>query len=293
LFTLFQHHDNPADMPDKYNTSVYGQGIANLLGYGYGAPGSGFAGPINANGTPFTEDPSLEQITGTGGFVPFIEKYLSQYAGNPSSAPAWLQPMLKNLTGLFGASSTGSGQFHWGHNIGQDWITGAQGVDGQVHSYQDYLTAMNQFIQAYTANLQNASQMTIVALNQFGSAVGFLPANWDTPGYDYPNNPQPGNPLTNQPPGGTTTPPPPGGTTPPPGTIPPPGHTVPPGYGGGGGGTGEGNQAVYTYTPSGGGGYTTSGGEIHTHVNLDGREIALSVQAHNLRTGRQGYQRIS
>jgi len=71
---IFGHKDNPAQMPDKYNTQSWGQDNANL----WGATSSN---PMNANGQQFVMDPQLAQMTGGKGLLQWLGQYIQQTGG--------------------------------------------------------------------------------------------------------------------------------------------------------------------------------------------------------------------
>ena len=76
---LFGHKDNPAQMPDKYNTQSWGQGLADLQGSGVDN------GVMNANGQQFTENSGLAQSLGNQGELGFISSWIAANAGKASS----------------------------------------------------------------------------------------------------------------------------------------------------------------------------------------------------------------
>lgn len=60
------HKDNPANMPDKYDTTRFGQMVADLRG------------SAGANGRSFTEDSQLAELFGGKTGIQFIEQTLAQ-----------------------------------------------------------------------------------------------------------------------------------------------------------------------------------------------------------------------
>jgi len=136
------NHDNPTDMPDKYDTQRYGQGVANLQG----------AAAANSKG--FTEDPNetveFNQRTG----IQAIEETLAMY-GTAANAPAWLgSGEFNTLEEMFGESASGSGQLSVGlGGTGKDCdnqeIVGVGGVSGQEYNYLQLDTQMNDFMGLY------------------------------------------------------------------------------------------------------------------------------------------------
>lgn len=135
------NHDNPANMPDKYDEPTYGQGVANLQGQ------------MGANGQTYTEDPSLVNVFSGRTGIQMVEETLAQYQ-TQANAPAWLQPMFNKLEAEFGESATGAGRLSIGNGgTGKDCnnqqIVGVPGVDGQVYQYTQLDSALNQFQAAY------------------------------------------------------------------------------------------------------------------------------------------------
>ncbi len=88
---LFGHKDNPAQMPDKYNTQSWGQGLANLQGSGIDN------GVMNANGQQFTENAGLAQSLGNQGELGFISSWIAANAGKAQSV---LGPLAAIFTGV-------------------------------------------------------------------------------------------------------------------------------------------------------------------------------------------------
>ena len=90
-----------------------------------------------------------------------VEETLAQY-GSEANAPTWLKPMFYRLEGMFGISSTGSGQLLVGDGgSGKDCdnqeIVGVPGIDGQVYQYTQLDSALAGFQAAY-ANARAAGQ---------------------------------------------------------------------------------------------------------------------------------------
>jgi len=158
LVSMFSHKDDPAKMPDKYDTTPYGQGVANLTGRSAGA-----------NGQTFYADTSMLQQTGGVGAIAFIEK---QLAGAKKGADGYftlpdgskLNPgQYQEYLSTFGASASGSGQLNFGHDIGKQWITGATGASSNARSYKDIDALAQQFLSLPGSNsaLAKAPQFSI------------------------------------------------------------------------------------------------------------------------------------
>ena len=129
------HRDNPANMPDKYDTARYGQEVADLHGTN------------GANGQNFVEDAQLKTVLGGRTGIAAIEETLAQY-GSASNAPSWLAGMFDKLEGMFGVSATGSGTLNFEHVIKNEWVSGAQGTSGQHYAYTDLAQALYDFANA-------------------------------------------------------------------------------------------------------------------------------------------------
>jgi hypothetical protein len=167
------NHDNPQDMPDKYDEPTYGQQTANLQGQ------------MGANGVSYTENSSLTTLFAGRTGIQIIEETLAQY-GTASNAPEWLKPMFSKLEGMFGESTTGTGTLSIGlDGTGKDCnnqqIVGVPGVNGQVYQYTQLDAALNQFQAAYANAIAD------------GQAV---PMSWDSA--SSPGSAPPGDNYTSQ-----------------------------------------------------------------------------------------------
>ena len=129
------HRDNPANMPDKYDTARYGQEVADLHGTN------------GANGQNFVEDAQLKTVLGGRTGIAAIEETLAQY-GSASNAPSWLAGMFDKLKAMFGVSATGSGTLKFDHVIKNEWVSDAQGTSGQHYAYTDLAQALYDFASA-------------------------------------------------------------------------------------------------------------------------------------------------
>jgi hypothetical protein len=133
-------HDRPENMPDKYDTENYGQGVANLQG------------TAGASGRSFTENSSLVSLFGGRTGIQAVEETLAQYTA--ATAPAWLRPFYDDLESKFGSSDTGSGQLSVGiggsgRDSNNQEIVGVNGVSGQEYQYTQLDASLNQFQAAY------------------------------------------------------------------------------------------------------------------------------------------------
>jgi hypothetical protein len=133
-------HDKPENMPDKYDTENYGQGVANLQG------------SAGASGHSFTENSSLVNLFGGRTGIQAVEETLAQYTA--ATAPAWLRPLYADLESKFGSSDTGSGQLSvgiggTGKDCNNQQIVNVSGVSGQEYQYTQLDASLNQFQAAY------------------------------------------------------------------------------------------------------------------------------------------------
>jgi hypothetical protein len=135
------NHDNPKDMPDKYDTQNYGQGVANLEGY------------AGASGINFTENRNLTNLFAGRTGIQMVEETLAYY-DSEANAPSWLQPMYNTLESEFGKDSTGSGRLSIGiGGTGKDdnnqQIVGVAGTSGQEYQYTQLDASLYEFETAY------------------------------------------------------------------------------------------------------------------------------------------------
>lgn len=137
------NHDNPATMPDKYDTQRYGQMVADMQG------------TMGANGQQFSEDGTLSKLFGGRTGIQAVEETLAYY-GTKDNAPAWLKPLWDNLVAMFGESAQGSGHLSIGINgTGKDCnnqeVLGTSGLDGKVYQYTDLGSMLYAFAAALAA----------------------------------------------------------------------------------------------------------------------------------------------
>jgi hypothetical protein len=132
---------------DKYDTQRFGHELADL------------GGASGANSQSFVEDPKLKAELGGQTGIAAIEETIAQY-GTAQNAPSWLAAMFGKLKAMFGESVTGSGQLNFEHAIGNEWISGAAGADGQHYKYTDLASALYDFVNAKVANTAPVSAAT-------------------------------------------------------------------------------------------------------------------------------------
>lgn len=270
-------HLNSHDNPDIFNTSNWGQSMANLAGNGVV---SGLKGTWTANGQEFTEDPNLAKELGNQGELMFISNWIK---ANPTQAAKVLSPEeLKDFSGLSNVTNNG-GPIADGKNGN---LTLSNGI---TMYWTDLSNAANDATQAIE-NMKNATSSAtnaLVSLNMYGGSQGYFPYNYEIPGYEFdPNGYQSGNaPSTNTAPGGGPTGGPTGGT---PGAAPvvQPGHNrriLPP----------DGGGYVYRQPGAVSGQTVQVSGNIQVTTNVDGRTLARTTQAYTLRSSQAGYERVT
>lgn len=200
---LFGSHDKPNNMPDKYDTNVFGTTIADLQGdIGTGGPYGTYG--AEANGQYFQMQSSLASATGGQGGAGWIEKTLAQYAnpdGSPGpNTPSWLLPIWSQSVGAFGISATGAGKVSYGSNLSQAYISGATGTTlgpGVNGSYDTLATDLDDFYKNYITQGNTAISPTntgvpipglpngISVTNPFSNVPSTVPSsNLTLPGQD-------------------------------------------------------------------------------------------------------------
>jgi hypothetical protein len=155
---LFGSKATPATSPDIFDTKNYGQGVANLTGQMAGANGQSFYSNVTSQ-------------TGGLGEIGYIEEALAGATKITSGNQAgWyttaggetLNPQeYQQLVSAFGISATGSGQLNFGHNIGQQWVTGAQGASTTPTSYSTLDALAASFLSQGGSGSTDASVFTV------------------------------------------------------------------------------------------------------------------------------------
>jgi hypothetical protein len=142
LYELFSHHDNPVNMPDKYDTARFTTDIGELQG----SASTGYGPAYN----PVT-DPIQQQLGGKS-MLSYIEQWVAQ---NINSKDAATKALAQNLMGQFGTS--GNGQLSFDHNLNQETVVG-----GSLHgSYTDLHNAAENAITSITKMSDAASQAAL------------------------------------------------------------------------------------------------------------------------------------
>lgn len=170
LYSGFSHHDNPALMPDKYNTSSWGQTNANLWGAGVG---TNTGNPMIANGQSFNMDSGLAKDLGNKGELQYINDYI---ASNPSLASQVLSPdLLKEFSGLNDTKPIidgKNGNLELSNGTWVPWQQLADQANSAVQAIQNF------------KNAANAATQPLIAIQGFGGS-GLTPAfsPYYTPGF--------------------------------------------------------------------------------------------------------------
>lgn len=253
---IFGPHLSPGKNPDQFNTG-WNQMAANMVGSWY----------TQSQGNA-TIDPVLQQSLGGMNELQYLDQFVRAHPGGSGLSGAELQlwQQVSGLTG--GGTATGLAQANKNGGFG---LTNANGIIGSsVMNWNDLNTQVTNAVtnlQDYNNALQQGMSQALVGINVFGGYG--MPYAFNTPGFNPPtaNYPYPGsigaptgpwnNPLN---PGGTSTPIPSNG-------VPLPVSPTNPG----------GTQTIVIQTP----------------INIDGREVARSVQAYQLRTSAAGYNNVT
>jgi len=150
------NHDNLQNMPDKYDTARYGQGVADLQG------------TAGASGVSFSEDPSWLQLFGGRTGVQAVEETLAQIKST-GIVPGWIQPVYQDLLSKFGYSSNGSGYLQIGDSQGQSvnnqHVENVPGVNGTIYQYLDLDTSLYDFGSRFAVALVAGQAMSFSQLS--------------------------------------------------------------------------------------------------------------------------------
>ena len=176
LFLGGSHHDDIADMPDKYDEPRYGEGVANLI--------AGPKGSFSADGLTWKPQYNLSDQSG----IMFIEKMLHANAypdgTMKATTPAWLAKIWNQVEPIFGISETGAGTLSIGLNgTGKDCndqqIVGVPDTSGQVYQYTQIDAAYQVFESAYAISINDGQSAKMA---YYDAADPSAPA---PPGSDY------------------------------------------------------------------------------------------------------------
>lgn len=152
LFSMLSHHDNPDVMPDKYDKQNYRQSVQDLIG---GTSQDGL----------FSQSDSISKITGGKSEISYIEELFAK--GKPANMT---QADYDRYVKEFGSSATGAGVLQSDpKNIGQKYITGATGVDGQKRSYEQMQADAQKILQGQAAT----TLAPIISVNAYGAGPGY------------------------------------------------------------------------------------------------------------------------
>ncbi len=152
LFSMFSHHDNPANMPDKYDAQNFDNIQLELLGNNSHASGY-IAAPSAAL------DPILQK-TGGVGELDYIQQFIK---ANLNSSDASAKALAQKYLGEFGTSGGG---LTYDKNIGQEHVVGG-GLSG---SYTDIGNAANDATQAILS-MTDAAKSAALSQSQSADAL--------------------------------------------------------------------------------------------------------------------------
>lgn len=160
VVSLFTHHDNPAAMPDKYDTQNYGQSQADLLGSGYGSMVQN-----GAEGKYFTEDNQTATATNNMGDIQYIRQWAAANVNNsdPSIAKA-AQTDLATWGQYDPTATSGNDILNYDpKNIGNENVKGGTEAGTYISIANDATTAVNAIQQLGSASLQAAQNAKALA----------------------------------------------------------------------------------------------------------------------------------
>ncbi len=119
----------PSNYPDRSDTQNFGQTVANLQGQ------------MGANGRQFTESAAASKMAGGLTQIQAVEKLLA------GGKPTWMSETdYAGLVAMFG--KTEGGKLNFGQHIGEEWVTGSEGVSGQHFTYQELGDAATKTLEA-------------------------------------------------------------------------------------------------------------------------------------------------
>ncbi len=135
------NHDNPASMPDKYDTQRYGQDMADITGR------------AGANGQQFTENPQIAQALGGKSELQYMQDWAAANINNPDPKIAAKAAAFAAQFGMTGGAGVGGGEggvIH-GTDIGKVQVAGGSysGTYVDLHdALGQAIDSVNQFAQA-------------------------------------------------------------------------------------------------------------------------------------------------
>lgn len=171
---LFTHHDNPAAMPDKFDTQNYGQGQADIIGSGFNGKGQN-----SANGYSFVEDNQTAVATNNMGMLQYVQQWSAANLNNSdaSIAKQAQDDALKYGTYNPNAKSGNDLLTYDPKNIGNETVIGGTEKGSYTSIENDLSTATNSIQALSSASLQAAQNAKALAdsftANLMGGPSGF------------------------------------------------------------------------------------------------------------------------
>lgn len=154
--SLFGDHFNPADEPDIYQTDLWGQSNADMMG-------NTSASPMNANGKQFTMDSWTNQLTKGKGWNLVMESFVQKFRGKESQLPQGLQAVYGDIQALWGGATD---QANFNHDGKDGYLDIGSGKRAKFTEFWQYVTQYGPLI----AQLMDNYQDTDVYNSQNGSA---------------------------------------------------------------------------------------------------------------------------
>jgi hypothetical protein len=143
VVSLFSHHDNPAAMPDKYDTARFTQYVGELTGSAGTAYGPAYNGATD----------QMQQALGGKSMLQYIQDWAKDHL---NSSNAQEKALAQQYAAQFG--TTGGGKLTFGHDIGQESVVGGN-LSGTYVSIHDAASdATQQILNLADASAQAALQ---------------------------------------------------------------------------------------------------------------------------------------
>jgi hypothetical protein len=153
-------HDNPHNMPDKYDPKRYGQGVADLQGQ------------AGASQVTYHEDPGWVQLFGGRTGIQAVEETLYNIKVS-GVVPEWIKPIYQDLMNKFGYSQTGSGNLWVGDeqhkSVNNQQIRDVPGTSGATYQYLELDTSLYGFGASFAAAMVDGQAMPF---SQLAAAAG-------------------------------------------------------------------------------------------------------------------------
>jgi hypothetical protein len=163
--SLFGHADNPASMPDKYDTTRFTQFVGELQGSASTAYGPGY----NA---------STDQMQQSLGGKPMLKYIQDWVAAHLNSSNKNEKALAQQYLSQYG--TTGNGKLSFNKDLGQEQVVGGS-LSG---SYVDLHNAADQAIQSIQklGAAAGAAANPIIAISAYGAPSGYQVNPYNVPG---------------------------------------------------------------------------------------------------------------